>query len=101
MPRLQAQLEEQGLDPRVKIKVRGETEDQDESEAFLEQAFVVALFVMGIILVTQFNSFYQAFLILSAVLFSTVGVSRFNRITATVWYRDVRHRGYLACRYCG
>ncbi|MEL7286857.1 MAG: efflux RND transporter permease subunit, partial [Pseudomonadota bacterium] len=74
LPRLQAQLEEQGLDPRVKIKVRGETEDQDESEAFLEQAFVVALFVMGIILVTQFNSFYQAFLILSAVLFSTVGV---------------------------
>ena len=51
-----------------------ETEDQDESELFLEQAFVVALFVMGIILVTQFNSFYQAFLILSAVLFSTVGV---------------------------
>ncbi|AXV66024.1 MULTISPECIES: efflux RND transporter permease subunit [Pseudoalteromonas] len=74
LPRLQAQLEEQGLDPRVKIKVRGETEDQDESELFLEQAFVVALFVMGIILVTQFNSFYQAFLILSAVLFSTVGV---------------------------
>ena len=37
-------------------------------------AFMVALFVMAIILVTQFNSFYQAFLILSAVLFSTVGV---------------------------
>jgi len=73
-PRLQAQLKEQGLDPRVKIKVRGETEDQDESEAFLKNAFLVALFVMGIILVTQFNSFYQAFLILSAVVFSTVGV---------------------------
>ncbi|GAL06711.1 RND multidrug efflux transporter [Photobacterium aphoticum] len=29
---------------------------------------------MGLILITQFNSFYQAFLILSAVLFSTVGV---------------------------
>ncbi len=74
LPRLQIQLKEQGLDPRVKIKVRGETEDQDESEAFLKNAFLVALFVMGIILVTQFNSFYQAFLILSAVLFSTVGV---------------------------
>lgn len=74
LPRLQTQLKEQGLDPRVKIKVRGETEDQDESEAFLKNAFLVALFVMGIILVTQFNSFYQAFLILSAVLFSTVGV---------------------------
>ncbi|CAM4362803.1 efflux RND transporter permease subunit [Pseudoalteromonas ostreae] len=74
LPRLQAQLKEQGLDPRVKIKVRGETEDQDESETFLKNAFLVALFVMGIILVTQFNSFYQAFLILSAVVFSTVGV---------------------------
>ena len=31
-------------------------------------------FVMAIILVTQFNSFYQALLILSAVVFSTVGV---------------------------
>ena len=29
---------------------------------------------MALILITQFNSFYQAFLILSAVLFSTVGV---------------------------
>ena len=74
LPRLQAKLEEQGLDSRVKLKVRGETEDQDESEVFLKNAFLVALFVMGIILVTQFNSFYQAFLILSAVLFSTVGV---------------------------
>lgn len=74
LPRLQAELKERGLDPRVKLKVRGETEDQDESEAFLKNAFLVALFVMGIILVTQFNSFYQAFLILSAVLFSTVGV---------------------------
>lgn len=35
---------------------------------------MVALFVMGLILVTQFNSFYQALLILSAVLFSTIGV---------------------------
>lgn len=74
LPRLQKQLEAQGLDPRVKLKVRGENEEQDESMLFLEQAFIVALFVMGIILVTQFNSFYQALLILSAVLFSTVGV---------------------------
>lgn len=74
LPRLQAQLEAQGLDPRVKLKVRGENEEQDESMVFLEKAFLVALFVMGIILVTQFNSFYQAILILSAVLFSTVGV---------------------------
>ncbi len=35
---------------------------------------MIALAVMALILITQFNSFYQAFLILSAVLFSTVGV---------------------------
>lgn len=35
---------------------------------------MVALAAMAIILITQFNSFYQAFLILTAVIFSTVGV---------------------------
>jgi multidrug efflux pump len=74
LPKMKAQLEADGLDPLVEFSVRGQNEDQQEASAFLEKAFVVALFVMGIILVTQFNSFYQAFLILSAVLFSTAGV---------------------------
>ena len=38
------------------------------------KAFGVVLFVMALILMTQFNSFYQAFLILRAVVLSTVGV---------------------------
>lgn len=74
LPLLQAQLPELALDPRVNISIKGQNEQQAESETFLVNAFIVALFVMAIILVTQFNSFYQAFLILSAVLFSTVGV---------------------------
>jgi multidrug efflux pump len=41
---------------------------------FLMKAFIVALFIMAIILVTQFNSFYSAFLILTAVIMSTIGV---------------------------
>lgn len=53
---------------------KGEDEEQQESAAFLQRAFIVALFLMGVILVTQFNSFYSAFLILSAVLMSTIGV---------------------------
>ncbi|MBL4867181.1 MAG: efflux RND transporter permease subunit [Pseudomonadales bacterium] len=52
----------------------GDQEQQAKSTAFLIKAFAIALSVMAIILVTQFNSFYQALLILSAVLFSTVGV---------------------------
>jgi len=74
LPKLQELLPSLGLDPRVTLTVKGQNEQQDESTAFLKNAFLIALFVMAIILVTQFNSFYQAFLILSAVLFSTVGV---------------------------
>lgn len=74
LPELKQQFPQLGVDPRVKITVKGQNEQQEESQVFLQNAFMVALFVMAIILVTQFNSFYQAFLILSAVLFSTVGV---------------------------
>lgn len=74
LPKLQELLPSLGLDPRVTVTVKGQNEQQDESTEFLKNAFLIALFVMAIILVTQFNSFYQAFLILSAVLFSTVGV---------------------------
>jgi multidrug efflux pump len=61
-------------DPRVSVTFRGDKEDQDEASAFLSRAMVVAVFVIAIILVTQFNSLFQAFLILTAVLFSTGGV---------------------------
>ena len=67
-------LETADLDPRVSVTFKGEDREQREAEAFLTKAFGIALFVMGIILVTQFNSFYQATLILSAVVFSTIGV---------------------------
>jgi multidrug efflux pump len=62
------------LDPRVDFTFRGEDEEQQAAASFLSKAFGVALFIMAIILVTQFNSFYSAFLILSAVVMSTVGV---------------------------
>lgn len=74
LPRLMERLPELNLSNSVNIKIRGDNEDQMESQNFLVNAFMVALFVMAIILVSQFNSFYQAFLILSAVIFSTVGV---------------------------
>ena len=62
------------LDPKVEITFKGQDEDQRNSQSFLTKAFIVALFMMAIILVTQFNSFYSAFLILSAVIMSTIGV---------------------------
>ena len=63
-----------GLDPLVDISFRGGSEDQAEAMAFLVKAMMIALAVMAIILVTQFNSIFQAGLILTAVVFSTGGV---------------------------
>jgi multidrug efflux pump len=71
---MQAFLDQAEIPPGVNITFAGENEDQKEAQAFLTKAFAVALFLMAIILVTQFNSFYSAFLILSAVILSTIGV---------------------------
>ena len=71
---IRAWLAEQEIDPAVTVTFKGEDEEQKESQDFLVKAFGIALFLIAIILVTQFNSFYQAFLILSAIVFSTVGV---------------------------
>ena len=62
------------IDPAVSVTFRGGNEDQQEASTFLGQAMMIAIAVMAIILVTQFNSLFQAFLILTAVLFSTGGV---------------------------
>ena len=62
------------IDARVSLRFKGENEEQAKAKAFLTKAFGVALFLIAIILVSQFNSFYSGFLILSAVVMSTLGV---------------------------
>ncbi|AVI62888.1 efflux RND transporter permease subunit [Halomonas sp. GFAJ-1] len=56
------------------VNVAGEQEDQQEAMQFLISAFLIAIGLMALILVTQFNSYYQAALVLSAIVFSTAGV---------------------------
>ncbi|AMC99782.1 efflux RND transporter permease subunit [Halomonas chromatireducens] len=58
----------------VQVNVAGEQEEQEEASRFLITAFLVAIGLMALILVTQFNSLYQAALVLSAIVFSTAGV---------------------------
>ena len=67
-------LERFFLDPKVNVELIGENEDQKQAQQFLTKAFSVALFMMLIILLLQFNSFYSGFLILFAVVMSTAGV---------------------------
>ena len=72
-----------GLHPGLRVAFKGEDQDIREAEAFLSKAFLVALALIAVILLTQFNSFYQSFLILTAVLFSTIGVLIGLMVTGT------------------
>jgi multidrug efflux pump len=58
----------------VSVRFAGENEDQEQASNFLASAFLVAIALMLLILVTQFNSLYQTMLILSAIVLSTAGV---------------------------
>ncbi|MCG7987862.1 MAG: efflux RND transporter permease subunit [Candidatus Thiodiazotropha lotti] len=71
---LQQLIADADLDAMVKISFKGEDEDQREAMTFLMGAFISAIFLMALVLVIQFNSIYQAFLVLSAIVFSTAGV---------------------------
>jgi multidrug efflux pump len=52
----------------------GDDEEQRETGAFLGKAFAAALALMFIILLAQFNSFYNSVLVLLAVVMSVAGV---------------------------
>ncbi|WP_108659710.1 efflux RND transporter permease subunit [Acuticoccus kandeliae] len=85
-------LEEEGYDLNAKIaelnewvgaqswptgihfKFRGANEDQAESFGFLMKAMIASLVMMFIVLVTQFNSFYQTGLTLLTIVLSVFGV---------------------------
>jgi multidrug efflux pump subunit AcrB len=62
------------LPPGYKIRFTGEFEYQQEAQDFLSKAFVAALFLIVLILVTQFNSVAQPFIIMTSVILSLGGV---------------------------
>lgn len=51
----------------------GEQQEQAESMEFLITALLIAVSLIGIILVSQFNSIYKPFIIIGSVIFSTAG----------------------------
>ena len=58
----------------VVMEFTGMQEETEEVNQFMVMAGITAIFIMLILLLTQFNSFYQSLLILSAVFMSFVGV---------------------------
>jgi len=61
------------MPPGYRITFTGEFEFQQESEDFLSKAFAIALFLIFLVLVTQFNSVAQPFIIMTAVILSLGG----------------------------
>ncbi len=55
------------------IDYAGEQETQEESEAFLSKAFGIALFLVTLVLVAQFNSIRVPLIIITTVILSLIG----------------------------
>ncbi|MYI07418.1 MAG: efflux RND transporter permease subunit, partial [Gemmatimonadetes bacterium] len=62
------------LPPGYSLEFTGEQQEQEEAFAFLTSAFLAALMLIALILVTQFNSVVKPLIILSSVIMSTIGV---------------------------
>ena len=58
----------------VEVSFGGEDEDIQETQTFLMQSFVISLVLMIIVLMIQFNSAWQTFVTMSAIVLSTGGV---------------------------
>ncbi|MDX1671986.1 MAG: efflux RND transporter permease subunit, partial [Balneolaceae bacterium] len=52
----------------------GQQEEQQEAMDFLSGAFFIALFLITFILISEFNSLYKPFIVMTSVLMSTSGV---------------------------
>lgn len=67
-------LDEADFDGLVTWKLAGEDEESAAAQAFLGNAFMVAIFLIFLVLLAQFNKLSSVFLILSAIVMSTIGV---------------------------
>jgi multidrug efflux pump len=67
-------LKNANLGQGVTYEFSGMAEETEDVNKFMISAGITAVFIMLLMLLTQFNSFYQSFIILSSVTISFVGV---------------------------
>lgn len=58
----------------VTIKLSGQSEQEKETQAFLGTAFMIAIGLIFLILVLQFNSMSKPFIVITEIFFSVIGV---------------------------
>jgi multidrug efflux pump len=71
---IKALLEDYRMPPGYSYKFGGEQEKQMEEMSFLSGALMLAVFIIFLIIVAQFNKITAPLIIMTSVLFSTIGV---------------------------
>lgn len=71
---VQRTLQSFRLPPGYSLSYTGENEDQEESKEFLSNAFLIALLLIFLVLVYEFNSVTTPFVIMFSVVLSLIGV---------------------------
>jgi len=74
LDQVKAKMGEYQLPQGYSVSFTGQSQEQEEASAFLGKAFGIAILLIFLILVIQFNSISQPFIIMTAVLISLVGV---------------------------
>ncbi|OGG96237.1 MAG: hypothetical protein A2527_04460 [Candidatus Lambdaproteobacteria bacterium RIFOXYD2_FULL_50_16] len=74
LKRVQERLADFGLPRGYRIRYTGEDESRKEMQSYLGKSFLIAIFLIFLVLVTQFNSVLLPFIILTAVFMSFMGV---------------------------
>jgi len=72
--RIKVALNNFDMPEHIQYEFTGEQEEQAENVEFLNTAFLVAVFLIFLIIVSQFNSLITPFIIILSVVFSTIGV---------------------------
>ena len=71
---IKMELEDFEMPAGYEFKFGGEQEQQAEEMAFLSQALLIAVFLIFLIIVAQFNKLTAPIIIMTSVVFSTIGV---------------------------
>ena len=67
-------LSDETLPPGYELQFTGKQQEQEQTQAFLSKALMIAIALITLILVSQFNSAIKPFIIILTVVFSTIGV---------------------------
>ncbi len=80
---VQKRLATMQLPAGYQITYSGEQEEQQKAAAFLSKAFVGAILLIMLVLITQFNSLLQTLIVMTSVLLSLTGVFLGLMVTST------------------